>query len=144
MPVKENQETLVRTKAKELCSAMELRGWASTKFVPTPPYGYTLVSMTGCRAWFGKRWGMICDDMEDHLKLVLDIPRGRSSAEEISERLNLPLVSGNKGKSGVEMIDNRDRITVVLYLFTDELKNTQFRNSEVMEFVSDVRRWSCL
>ncbi|SDJ16067.1 hypothetical protein [Alteribacillus bidgolensis] len=144
MPIKEHQETLVRTKVIELRSAMELRGWASTKFVPTPPYGYTLISMMGCRAWFGKRWGMICDDEDDHLKLILDIPRGKSSAEEISERLHLPLVSGNKRKSGVEMIDNRDRITVVLYLFTDELKITEFRNSEIMEFVSDVRRWSCL
>ncbi|MFB4165891.1 hypothetical protein ACE1TI_19360 [Alteribacillus sp. JSM 102045] len=144
MPVKENQETLVRTKARELCSAMELRGWASTKFVPTPPYGYTLVSMTGCRAWFGKRWGMICDDMDDHLKLVLDIPKGRTSVEETAERLDLPLVNGNEGKSGVEMIDNRDRNTIVIYLYTDELKNIAFRNSEVMEFVSNVRRWSCL
>ncbi|MDQ0299345.1 hypothetical protein J2S78_001765 [Salibacterium salarium] len=144
MPVKENQETLVNTKAKELCSAMELRGWASTKFVPTPPYGYTLVSMTGCRAWFGKRWGMICDDMEDHLKLVLDVPRGKIDAEEVSGRLDLPVVETDNHISSVGVIDNRDRDTVVIYLYTTELKNIAFRNSEIMEFVSDVRRLACL
>ncbi|MGY4690010.1 hypothetical protein [Salibacterium sp. K-3] len=144
MPVKENQETLVRTKAKELCSAMELRGWASTKFVPTPPYGYTLVSMTGCRAWFGKRWGMICDDMEDHLKIVLDVPRGRVTEAGLSQRLALPVAAENEGISSVEIIDNRDRDTIVLYLYTTELQNLEFRSSEIMELVSDVRRWACL
>ncbi|MFB5662392.1 hypothetical protein [Alteribacillus sp. HJP-4] len=144
MPVKENQDTLVRAKAKELCSAMELRGWASTKFVPTPPYGYTLVSMTGCRAWFGKRWGMICDDMEDHLKLVLDVPRDRIGSEEVSEILDLPVSEGNTRESRFEIIDNRDRHTIVIYLYTDILQHTNFRDSEVMELISDVRRWSCL
>ncbi|WP_026700863.1 hypothetical protein [Salibacterium aidingense] len=144
MPVKENQETLVRTKAKELCSAMELRGWASTKFVPTPPYGYTLVSMTGCRAWFGKRWGMICDDMNDHLKIVLDVPRGRVEEAEISHRLDLPVADDLGNASSVEVIDNRDRDTIVIYLFTKELQTIEFRNSEIMELVSDVRRWACL
>ncbi|SFE35969.1 hypothetical protein [Alteribacillus iranensis] len=144
MPVTENKETLVRTKARELCSAMELRGWASTKFVPTPPYGFTLMSMTGCRAWFGKRWGMICDDMDDHLKLILDVPNGKISIEDISERFDLPIVEGDQGKSGVELIDNRDRDTIVLYLHTDQLKEISFRDSEVLEFVGEVRRISCL
>lgn len=144
MPVTENKETLVRTKARELCSAMELRGWASTKFVPTPPYGYTLMSMTGCRAWFGKRWGMICDDMDDHLKLILDVPNGKAPIEELSERLNLPILEGNAGKSGVELIDNRDRDTIVVYLFTDDLKEISFRESELTEFIGEVRRLSCL
>ncbi|WP_240375499.1 hypothetical protein [Bacillus piscicola] len=144
MPVTENKETLVQTKAKELCSAMELKGWASTKFVPTPPYGLTLMSITGCRAWFGKRWGMICDDMDDHLKLILDIPNGKMTLEELSERLNLPIVTGNEGKSGIELIDNRDRDTIVVYLFTDELKSITFRDSEVIEFIGEVRRISCL
>ncbi|SFL72854.1 hypothetical protein [Salibacterium qingdaonense] len=144
MPVKENQETLVRTKARELCSAMELRGWASTKFVPTPPYGYTLISTTGCRAWFGKRWGMICDDMEDHLKVVLDVPRGKVTEAELSQRTALPITGEKEGISSVEIIDNRDRDTIVLYLYVSELKNLEFKNSEIMEIVSDVRRWACL
>ncbi|SFP44771.1 hypothetical protein [Salibacterium halotolerans] len=144
MPVKENQETLVRTKARELCSAMELRGWASTKFVPTPPYGYTLISTTGCRAWFGKRWGMICDDMEDHLKVVLDVPRGKVTEAELSQRTALPITGENEGISSVEIIDNRDRDTIVLYLYVSELKHLEFKNSEIMELVSDVRRWACL
>lgn len=144
MPVKENQHTLVVEKAKELCSAMELKGWASTKFVPTPPYGLTLISTTGCRAWFGKRWGMICDDMDDHLKIVLDIPKGRIDAEQVSKRLQLPVVNEKAEKSSVEVIDNRDRHTVIIYLFTEELKDTEFKNSDITELVSDVRRWSCL
>ncbi|MFD2704529.1 hypothetical protein [Salibacterium lacus] len=144
MPVKENQETLVRTKARELCSAMELRGWASTKFVPTPPYGYTLISTTGCRAWFGKRWGMICDDREDHLKVVLDVPRGKVTEAELSQRTALPITGEKEDISSVEIIDNRDRDTIVLYLYVSELKNLEFKNSEIMEIVSDVRRWACL
>ncbi|GEK57811.1 hypothetical protein CHL76_05380 [Marinococcus halophilus] len=144
MEVQENQLTFVQEKAKELSNAMELRGWASTKLVPTPPYGYTLVSMTGCRAWFGKRWGMINDDRENFLKVVLDIPKGRTSIEEVSERLDLDIVHGNEGKTGVEMIDNRDRHTIVIYLFKEMLEQTAFRESETLELISDVRRWSCL
>ncbi|WP_269758085.1 hypothetical protein [Thalassobacillus sp. C254] len=42
------------------------------------------------------------------------------------------------------MIDNRDRDTVVLYLYGRELENVEFKHSEILDFISDVRRWSCL
>ncbi|MDA3130111.1 hypothetical protein ACFPTR_04915 [Aliibacillus thermotolerans] len=144
MHITENQETLVRSKAKELCSAMELKGWASTQFVPTPPYGYTLVSSTGCRAWFGKRWGMICDDMDDHLKIILDLPNGKLSLEKVSEQIDLPILNGEEEKSGIELIDNRDRDTLVIYLYTPELKEIIFKESKILELISDIRRMSCL
>ncbi|WP_157049810.1 hypothetical protein [Thalassobacillus sp. C254] len=62
-------------------------------------FGLTMISTTGCRAWFGKRWGMICDDSDTHLKVVLDLPKGKIDHNYAAERLGLPKVEEQPTKA---------------------------------------------
>ncbi|WP_018922353.1 hypothetical protein [Salsuginibacillus kocurii] len=133
-----------KQKARELCAAINVRGWANTHLSRGKTEEIVINSKTGCRSWKGTKWGLISDDTPNRLDICIDVPRGRLSEEEVVERLQLPVVGEHDTESGIRLEQKSDRDTLHVYLCDNELQETVFRNSPLVELISDIRRWSCL
>ncbi|SDI27111.1 hypothetical protein [Natribacillus halophilus] len=135
----------VQSKAMELCAAIQMRGWSNTRLSQDQHEGIVLNSRTGCRSWKGTKWGLISENTPEHLTINVDMPKGQFQLEAIAEKLEMDIISDDDSDvTGVYLEQKPDRDTLHIYLCKEELSNTHFNDSALVDMIGDIRRLNCL
>ncbi|QQK79978.1 hypothetical protein HUG20_08815 [Salicibibacter cibi] len=136
----------VQSKARELCAAIQMRGWSNTQLSPNQHQGFVLNSRTGCRSWKGTRWGLISENTPERLTISVDLPKGHFEIEAVAEKLELDIIPSDEmtDASGVFLENKSDRDTLHIFLCEEELSNTKFNDSALVDMIGDIRRLNCL
>ncbi|AXF54952.1 hypothetical protein [Salicibibacter kimchii] len=134
------------TKARELCAAIQMRGWSNTQLSRDDRKGISLNSRTGCRSWKGTRWGLITENTPERLTISIDLPRDNWQIEAVAAKLGLEVIASNETaeESGVYLEKKSDRDTLHIFLCEEELNNTEFNDSALVDMIGDIRRLNCL
>ncbi|QDI90028.1 hypothetical protein EPH95_01605 [Salicibibacter halophilus] len=136
----------VHSKARELCAAIQMRGWSNTRLSPNQHQGFVLNSRTGCRSWKGTKWGLISENTPERLTISVDMPRGHFDIEAAAEKLELDIISSDETTetSGVYLENKADRNTLHIFLCEEKLSKTVFNDSALVDLIGDIRRLNCL
>ncbi|MBB6449120.1 hypothetical protein HNR44_001069 [Geomicrobium halophilum] len=135
----------VQSKARELCAAIQMRGWSNTQLFQNQHQDIILNSRTGCRSWKGTKWGFISAGTPDHLNISIDLPRDHFQIENISLKLEMDIINcSDVDISGVYLEHKHDRDTLHILLCQEELDNAEFSDSALVDLLSEIRRLNCL